>query len=351
VQILRRLSRPGAGVSPEAFEPFRRDDLARRLLPFAAAATLGALAPLGSAGAGVRHPALLVGSGLMALVAAAAMLLIPWGRLPAGLQLLPVLGYLATVVMLRAGASGSTLVFEPLPIFWLALYHPGRQLLAGVAVVFGIVLVSLLLQDTAPREWAAQVFWPVAGGFLGITFHQFVARVRQQRAELELLARTDPLTGCGNRRAWHEELDHHLALASRLGYQVTVAMLDLDRFKEWNDDHGHEAGDRLLQELVSAWEEVLREVDVLARLGGDEFAVLLPGAEPVEAEAAVERLRDVVPQPLSCSAGISSWSGGEPPREFMARADQALYMAKRAGRDRSVVLGPLQGARPLQVRD
>ena len=79
--------------------------------------------------------------------------------------------------------------------------------------------------------------------------------------------------------------------------------------------------------------------------------MLLPGAEPVEAEAAVERLRGVVPPPLSCSAGISSWSGGEPPREFMARADQALYMAKRAGRDRSVVLWPLQGAQPLQVRD
>jgi len=334
-----------------AIDPFDREGLWARLLPFAAAAALGALAPLAGDGVGVRWTGLIVGAGVTAILAVTAMLVVPWQRLPAWLTLLPVLGYLATVVMLRSGTEGSTLVYEPLltlPLFWLALYHPGRQLAAGFALVLGIVLISLPLKDASARDWPELIFWPVAAGALGGAVHGFVARVRAQRHELEQLARTDPLTGCGNRRAWHEELDHHLALAARLGYPVTVAMLDLDHFKEWNDEHGHQEGDRLLADLVAAWEEVLREVDVLARLGGDEFGVLLPGAEPVEAEQAIERIRAVVPPPLSCSAGLSRWNGREPLPDFMARADQALYQAKRGGRDRTVVLSaPQQSSLPL----
>jgi len=335
------------------FDPFAPEGLWARLLPFAAAAALGALSPLAGAGVGVRWAGLIAGAGVTAIVSVAAMLVVPWRRLPGWLALLPVLGYLATVVMLRSGTQGSTLVFEPLltlPLFWLALYHPGRQLAAGFAVVLGIVLASLALQDTSPRDWPETIFWPVAGGALGGAVHRFVVRVRAQRLELEQLARTDPLTGCGNRRAWHEELDHHLALAARLGYPVTVAMLDLDHFKEWNDEHGHQAGDHLLADLVAAWEEVLREVDVLARLGGDEFGVLLPGAETVEAEAAVERIRAVVPPPLSCSAGLSQWNGREPLPDFVARADQLLYRAKRGGRDRTVVLSPAPRQAELPLR-
>ena len=344
-------SEPGwaAALAPRLDgQPFDREGLSARLLPFALAGLLGALAPLGSDNLGVRWTSLVAGAAVLAVLSGVAVALLPWRRLPSWATLAPIAGYLGTVVMLRTGAQGSTLVFEPLltlPIFWLALYHPGRHLAAGVAVVLGIVLASLALQDTSGRDWPEVVFWPVAAGALGAAVHRFVDRVRSQHTTLELLARTDPLTGCGNRRAWHEELDHHLALAARLGHTVTVAMLDLDHFKEWNDTHGHQAGDRMLHDLVAAWEEVLREVDVLARLGGDEFAVLLPGADPAVAEAAVERLRSVVPPPLSCSAGLASWNGEEPPADFIARADQALYQAKRDGRNRTVLLSPLSPAR------
>jgi len=342
-----------ATLRQDAYQPFRREGLPARVLPFAAAVALGALAPLASPDLGIRWTALIVGAGVVGVVSFAAMLLLPWSRLPTWAQILPPLGYLATMAMVRAGAHGSTLVFEPLltlPVFWLALHHSARQLAAGAGVVLGMVVASLLLQEESVREWPEVLFWPVAASVLAFAVHSFVARVREQRAELERLARTDPLTGCGNRRAWHEELDHHLALAARLGYEVTVAMLDLDHFKEWNDQHGHHQGDVLLQELVEAWEELLREVDVLARLGGDEFAVLLPGADPLQAEAAVERLRAVVPPPLSCSAGITTWDHGEPPVDFVARADQALYTAKRNGRDRTVLLSPVQPELPLDLR-
>jgi diguanylate cyclase (GGDEF)-like protein len=342
---------PGASLG-EADRPYRREDLLPRLLPFALAAAVGALAPLWATGTGVRWVALVVGAMVLGAAALVAVLVVPWQRLPAWATLLPPLVYLAAVAMLQAGTQRSTMVFEPLltlPVFWLALHHSRRHVEVGVGAVIGIVVLSELLQGDALRDWPEELFWPAAAGVLGIAVNNFVARVREQRAELERLARTDPLTGCGNRRAWHEELDHHLALAGRLGHTLTVAMLDLDRFKQWNDEHGHQQGDVLLQELVAAWESLLREVDMLARLGGDEFAVLLPGAGAAAAEAAVERLRAVVPPPLSCSAGITTWNPPEPPRDFIARADQALYTAKRAGRDRGVLLSPAQAELPLQL--
>jgi diguanylate cyclase (GGDEF)-like protein len=322
-------------------EPFRRGDLAVRLLPFAVAATAGALTPIGEGRVGMRFAGLIVGAGVVALLTLGVLLLVPWVHLPEDAQLLTPLGYTATVVLLQAGTERHLLFFEPLlalPIFWLALYHRGRDLGIGIVVVLGIVVGSALLQSEPLRAWPEVLFWPVASAALGLTIHRLLARVREQRAALEVLARTDPLTGAVNRRAWDEELEHSLALAERLGYRVQVAMLDLDGFKTWNDQHGHQAGDRLLEQLVSGWRRLLRRVDLVARFGGDEFAVLMPGSGATEAGAVVERLRTCVPAPLSCSAGLTEWHPGEGAAEVVSRADTALYMAKDAGRNRTVVL-------------
>ena len=328
----------------------RRDDhpyapatLARRLLPFAIAAVVGAVAPLAEGDIGIRWAELIAGAGIVAILSIGTMLLAPWQRLPGWMQLLPPLGYLAVVAMVRAGTDGNTLVYEPLltlPVFWVALYHSRRQVWAMAAVVAAITAVSAALQHLSAGAWPEVMFWPAAAASLGVTVQSFVERVRHQRAELETLARTDPLTGAGNVRAWHAALDRQLSLAARLGHSVTLAILDLDRFKEWNDDNGHIAGDRLLRDLVASWQTTLREVDLLARLGGDEFGVLLPGSDPIEAEAVVERMRRMVPPPLSCSAGLTSWDAAEDAEDLVDRADRALYIAKQAGRDRTAVLSP-----------
>ena len=154
---------------------------------------------------------------------------------------------------------------------------------------------------------------------------------------LELLAHTDDLTGLINRRAWDLDVVREVARARRDDLPLAVAMLDLDRFKNYNDRHGHQAGDRLLREAASSWRSVLRETDLLARYGGEEFAVAFPGCEREDAQQLVERLRDVMPAEQSCSAGLACWDGRESAEELLGRADKALYDAKLSGRDRTVV--------------
>jgi diguanylate cyclase (GGDEF)-like protein/PAS domain S-box-containing protein len=153
----------------------------------------------------------------------------------------------------------------------------------------------------------------------------------------QAMARTDQLTGLPNRRAWDEELRRELDRAKRHGHSVTIAFLDLDLFKAYNDAHGHPAGDGLLREAADAWRLSIRLSDLFARVGGEEFAVLFPHCPPGNAPALMERLRVATPKGETCSAGIAVWDGEESAEELMRRADAALYEAKEQGRDRAVL--------------
>jgi len=145
------------------------------------------------------------------------------------------------------------------------------------------------------------------------------------------MAGTDALTGLPNRRTWEISLERALAEDQ----SVALAMLDFDHFKDFNDTHGHPAGDRLLRETAAAWREELRAGDLVARLGGDEFALLLPNCNAASALEVVERLRRRIPGEETCSAGIATHEAGAPPEALMAHADSALYEAKTAGRNRT----------------
>jgi diguanylate cyclase (GGDEF)-like protein len=158
-------------------------------------------------------------------------------------------------------------------------------------------------------------------------------------ARLEEVARTDDLTGLLNRRAWEERLPLELARARRHGNPLCVAMLDLDHFKNYNDERGHQAGDRLLKQSAAAWVTELRASDTLARYGGEEFTVALPGCTLPNATDLVERLRAAMPGDQTVSAGVACWNGRESAEELVGRADAALYQAKRNGRDQLVTAG------------
>src|SRR5437588_356385 len=159
-------------------------------------------------------------------------------------------------------------------------------------------------------------------------------------ARLEAVARTDDLTGLANRRAWDEHLPRELARARREERPLCVAMLDLDHFKEYNDERGHQAGDRLLKEVASTWREMLRPSDLLARYGGEEFGLLLPHCPLERGLDVVERLRGHTIAGQTSSAGVAAWDGEEPADALVSRADAALYEAKKAGRDRAVPAPP-----------
>ncbi|MCB0828196.1 MAG: diguanylate cyclase [Solirubrobacterales bacterium] len=150
--------------------------------------------------------------------------------------------------------------------------------------------------------------------------------------QLNTQARTDPLTGIDNRRAWEAEVGRSLARARRTRGPLAIALLDLDRFKEFNDSHGHPEGDQLLQETVAAWKKLLRTEDHLARYGGDEFMLTLPDTDVDRANIAVDRLRTAVPRGQSCSAGIACLKPGDGLSDLVKRADDALYRDKSRNR-------------------
>jgi diguanylate cyclase (GGDEF)-like protein len=157
------------------------------------------------------------------------------------------------------------------------------------------------------------------------------------RADLVALlatqARTDPLTGAANRRSWDEEMDRELARARRTGDPLTVALIDIDHFKDYNDTHGHDAGDVLLRDLVTAIRAELRTGDVIARWGGEEFTLALPGCDLQQAQTIASRLLRVVPSGQTVSIGLTQARTQDTPRALIERADRALYAAKDGGRN------------------
>jgi len=162
---------------------------------------------------------------------------------------------------------------------------------------------------------------------------------------LQRQATTDELTGLPNRRVFMEQATLELARSQRYGYACSIALIDLDHFKQINDGAGHAVGDQALVTLARACRASLRETDLFARVGGDEFALLLPQTGPASAREVVERLRGALAAcpgenpratpSLTISIGIASFPGLPGELDALLRsADQALYCAKAAGRDR-----------------
>jgi diguanylate cyclase (GGDEF)-like protein/PAS domain S-box-containing protein len=163
--------------------------------------------------------------------------------------------------------------------------------------------------------------------------------------QLEQQAHLDYLTGLNNRRHFMEQGETELARAQRHGRALSILMLDIDHFKQFNDTYGHKAGDQVLQKLAEVMHETLRTVDILGRIGGEEFAVLLPETGVAEAVEVAERLRRNVeqasvvfeaglPQHFTVSIGITTQREKETNLDILlSEADRALYRAKDAGRN------------------
>lgn len=179
----------------------------------------------------------------------------------------------------------------------------------------------------------------------------------QALAMLQEVASRDDLTRLVNRRHMQERIEREAAMQQRSGEPFCLALLDLDHFKRINDHHGHAKGDQVLKDFAQAALAVLRKTDVLARWGGEEFLLLLPNEHPAGAHAALERIGTSLQAqlqspgasglPVTFSAGLTDHPEGEPLRETLERADQALYAAKAQGRNRVVT----QASAPLAVLD
>jgi two-component system cell cycle response regulator len=171
-----------------------------------------------------------------------------------------------------------------------------------------------------------------------------VNRLLSRARQFEQLAFRDPLTGIYNRRYFDNHLADELQRVQRFPASVSLALLDIDRFKSINDTFGHPVGDRVLQGLTKLLKANLRQTDLLARYGGEEFIVLLLNTKASEAwtviDGILQKLRmlpfvctDQIPS-FTFSAGIVQWEPGMSETEWIQRADQLLYEAKQAGRNK-----------------
>lgn len=255
-------------------------------------------------------------------------------RLPIGMipWVVPSGTVLVTVLVATAGTGSASASFG-LFYLWIAMYSvlflPPRGVAiqaATAAIAYGAVLGWV--RPSGMADFTALeplVLMSVIGTTCVVVF--MLTRARE-------MSEIDPLTGTLNRRGLERFLTESSARVMDRNEDVVVAMLDLDHFKAVNDTSGHDAGDELLRDVAERWRSVLRPEDCLSRFGGDEFVIVLPGCNPSDASAIVERLRLAGPEGVTCSVGVATWRWGEADTALLKRADAALYDAKRLGRNR-----------------
>jgi len=289
----------------------------------------------------------------LAIVAASslgvsAFLLIAYHRLPVWfLRAAPAIAtILVTLTIYYAGpeASAAYAMYMAWVVIAAALFLDTRLILAhGVLAVAAYAFVLSRLEGSDGLDPLRITM--TAGTILIVAFVMggIAGRVREVLWRLEAAASTDPLTGLLNRRALEEAFDVELARASRGHFGVGVVMLDLDGFKRFNDEHGHQAGDVALERLSAVLSGATRAIDHVGRVGGEEFAILAPESNTAGTLALAERLRRAIEVEFSALGGLTASCGvasypdnGADRHALIGEADRALYQAKALGRNRAI---------------
>ena len=217
--------------------------------------------------------------------------------------------------------------------YWTALFTAVyfRPLSIVLHMAFLGLCYALVLSVGAPSAHPVTSWFSLVGTALVAALF-VTALVHMLRAT----SRVDALTGLANRRFFDERFAEELERSRRSYEALSVAMIDIDGFKGVNDRLGHEAGDRLLNDLAARWRAVLRDGgDFLGRVGGDEFAVLAPGSDELGMRRLVDRLIHAVPDGLVVSIGTATWDRAENAADLMRRSDQAMYKVKLRHRNES----------------
>lgn len=258
-------------------------------------------------------------------------------KIEAASRFLVVLATVACIVM--APVNGRVIIYWAFPVLVANLLMAGRAfgLTANLCLIVGLLIPTGLHADAAERTTFA-----ITASLVSIYAYVFAMMTSRQRDALESLATFDFLTGAGNRRMMEVELAEKFAHAVKHMLQYAVVVLDLDHFKLVNDSCGHEAGDKVLKQLVGLIHEVMRGDDRLYRMGGEEFVIFLPHTGHAGLAAFLDRLQDYLrprlsgpggPVTVSIGAAVADY-GDEAWSDWLARADQAMYQAKQSGRDR-----------------
>lgn len=248
-----------------------------------------------------------------------------------------------TLITINLGVNGLFWVY-PLIIFNFFMVSPGKALLAMLLVVGSLCTYALSVPGTVFESNYQMISFLVTSLMASIMSFVFAYRTFNQRDQLQQLAVRDPLTGARNRRAMNEELKIAASVQRRHGDNYGVLVMDLDHFKQINDQHGHLAGDQVLMDFVQLIKRSSRKEDRLFRFGGEEFLLLLPNTDLASLRIAAEHLQTQVAEqligpggPVSMSSGGAILQRGEHWEATLQRADRCLYQAKDAGRNRAVI--------------
>jgi diguanylate cyclase (GGDEF)-like protein len=281
--------------------------------------------------------------------AVVAIVLLAWRRAPdIVLRAICPLGSVATALVTAfAEPIALTPVYLVWPLLIAAYFFRQRELLLNFA--FGLALVGIVLATAVDPVLRLATFLGVAGlaGSVTVIVAALREQVRVAVDALEARAAIDPLTRALNRGAFEDRLESEVARASRAGADCALLVLDVDHFKRINDSHGHAAGDEALRRLAACVDGAMRRSDVFARIGGEEFAVILPDTNAAGAIVLADHLRRCIASadlqhPMTVSVGVTDRSiSGDSPRGMLADADEAMYAAKRQGRDRVVAAARL----------
>lgn len=260
----------------------------------------------------------------------------------------------------RTGRSAAAGVVGVVVITGASIVIPALVGLAGVLWVYTTLIANFMLASFRVASIAnavaivgvlvqADLFAspPMAVAFIAtallVSFYSslFSWLTAGQRSQLEALALRDSLTGVGNRRALEHDLPATMVSHHRDGQPAGLAVIDLDHFKQVNDEHGHEAGDQVLVAFAELVQGCVRKRDRFFRIGGEEFVLLLPGTDEGGMQQALRKVLDEVRRnlrgpggPVTVSIGATALQPGDDWTKWLARADVALYFAKRSGRDR-----------------
>jgi diguanylate cyclase (GGDEF)-like protein len=278
-----------------------------------------------------------------------------FGALAGGLVLLLAIDVVYTLIVASGDAlPGWVVALYVLPYVFIgfAAIHPcglnlakatvrpdrrptARKVLAlGCALMLGPALLAAVDVYGARLNIMCIALGTITSSLLVLARLFDLLRVGEAQSEqLAAIARTDSLTGVANRRSWDYELARAAAVAESTGHPLAVAIADLDHFKNYNDEHGHIAGDQVLKDTAESWLHILDGSGFVARYGGEEFAFLLPCTSLALAEPLLRQLQQSVTRGQTCSMGVTEWQLGEDPDRATARADAAMYEAKRAGRN------------------
>jgi diguanylate cyclase (GGDEF)-like protein len=275
------------------------------------------------------EPAAMVGTvGAIGVLCAAVIWLVGW-RIPLlGFELIAVLGSITASLLVARSATHGGMMVAAFAYPWIAIYSAHFFSRRGVIVQGVLMSVGFSVGLAVSGLSDIVVYWTIVIA----TIWSICIVLGNLSEQMRLQAGTDHLTGLLNRGGFQTAALRERALADRTGSPLTLAVLDLDGFKQINDREGHAAGDRLLAGLGRAWRARVRPGDILARHGGDEFVLLLPATTSSGAEAVLERLRDGE-NPVGWSVGVSEWRPGESLDAPLARADRYLYGVKSARRD------------------